>query len=219
MPAAPSATHSAPGRGERTRERVLACAAELFAARGFAPVTMRAIGEAAGLDNSSLYRHFASKSELAMRVLDRAMAGLVADLEPQLAQAPATLEGAVDVAAAGALHLWDHPGTARLVLQWVTASKDAATGFDVSLPADAVGPPSGELFRGIVSLLARARKAGAIRDVAWPEAFVALVGALALRPATYQSFLASQEPRRSRAKARAAWEAEARILARGMLAP
>jgi AcrR family transcriptional regulator len=219
MPASPYEAATPPRRGQLTRERVLEAATALFAARGFAPVTMRAIGDAAGIDNSSLYRHFASKSELARAVLDRAMAGFAARLRSVASTAPATLEGVVDVVAALALHLWDHPETARLILQWVTAARDAATGFDVSLPVDAAGAPSGELYSAVIALLGRARSAGLIRDVPHPEGFVAVVGAITLRPATYRSFLASQEPARSEADARAAWESEVRLLLRALLRP
>jgi len=206
-------------RGARTRERVLQAATELFAARGFAPVTMRAIGDAVGIDNSSLYRHFANKSELARAVLDRAMAefaGEVASVAPSI---PATLDGVIELVTRAALHLWDHPATARLVLQWVTSASDAATGFDVSLPIDAPGAPSGDLYRTLVDLIAAARSGGEIRALAWPEAFVAIVGAVALRPATYGSFLHSQEPKRSDAAARRAWEQEIRRMLSGFLAP
>ncbi|MFQ5416380.1 MAG: hypothetical protein ACE5FL_04930 [Myxococcota bacterium] len=147
------------------------------------------------------------------------MTGIAVPLGGAAAKAPATLAGVVDVVVVAALHLWDHPDTARLLLHWVLSAKDAATGFDVSLPIDAVGAPSGDMFRAIVGLLGRARSAGAIREVAWPEAFVAAVGAIALRPATYRSLLASQEPDRGKAEARIAWESEVRALVRGMLAP
>ncbi len=204
-------------RGELTRERVLQAATELFAARGFAPVTMRAIGEAAGIDNSSLYRHFASKSDIARAVLQRSMLGLAEQVARSAPKAPATLDAVVEVASDAALYLWDHPATARLILHWVTSAKDAATGFDVSLPINAVGAPSGEVYRGVVGLLDRARAAGEIREVAWPDAFVAVMGAVVLRPATFRSLLASQESDRTDDAARRAWADEVRVLLRGVL--
>ncbi len=220
MPRPPPVARSTPSRrGERTRERVLAAATELFAAKGFAPVTMRAIGDAAGIDNSSLYRHFASKSELAREVLDRAMAGLAAPVRECAAATPATLEGVIDLVLTAAVHLWDQPETARLILHWVTSAQDAATGFDVSLPVDTAGTPSGELYRAVVDALARASGARQIREFAWPEAFVGVVGAITLRPATFRSFLASQEPERTDEEARLTWEHEVRCLLRGLLAP
>ncbi|MCP5041092.1 MAG: TetR/AcrR family transcriptional regulator [bacterium] len=220
MPTSPPSPRSTPSkRGEHTRQRVLAAATELFAAKGFAPVTMRAIGDAVGIDNSSVYRHFASKSELAREVLDRAMAALAAQVGEHAADAPATLEGVIDLGLTAALHLWDRPDTARLILHWVTSAKDAATGFDVSLPVDAPGTPSGDLYRVVVDALDRASSARQIREFAWPEAFVGVVGAVTLRPATYRSFLVSQEPERTDEDARLTWECEVRCLLRGLLAP
>jgi AcrR family transcriptional regulator len=53
----------APRRTARRRE-LLAIAAELFAARGFANVTVDEIGDAAGVSGPALYHHFASKEAL-----------------------------------------------------------------------------------------------------------------------------------------------------------
>ncbi|MBW2244501.1 MAG: TetR/AcrR family transcriptional regulator [Deltaproteobacteria bacterium] len=206
-------------RGEQTRERILFSATGLFAARNFAPVTMRAIGEAAGLDNSSLYRHFDSKNDLAQQVLQRAMAGLAMQLLPTVTRESATLDGLVQVLSTASLYFWDHPDAARLVLFWVLSPVDAATGFDVSLPVDTIGEPSGNLYRQIAELVGQAREAGEIRDIAWPDAFVAAMGAVILRPATYGSLLTSQEPECSAADARRAWRTEVRSLVRGILAP
>jgi AcrR family transcriptional regulator len=219
MPRAIASPSPAASRGEISRERVLDAAAALFAERGFASVTMRAIGEAAGLDNSSLYRHFESKSELAGQVLHRAMQRLAAEVAPRIETTPSTRAGIVDLLASIALYFWDEPATARLVLHWVTSARDAKTGFDVSLPALAVGAPSGEVVRGVMRCVAEARAAGEIRDFAMPEAFVTIFGALLLRPATYGDLLASQEPERSGDQARSAWEAEVRALLVRGLAP
>ncbi|MCP5057754.1 MAG: TetR/AcrR family transcriptional regulator [bacterium] len=208
-----------PRRGEQSRERILDAATGLFAARNFAPVTMRAIGEAAGLDNSSLYRHFDSKNDLAREVLQRAMAGLAARLLPTVSRESATLDGVVQVVSTAALYFWDHPDAARLVLFWVLSPVDTATGFDVSLPIDAVGQPSGNVYSQIAELVGRARRAGEIRDIAWPDAFIAAMGAIILRPATRGSLLTSQEPERSDSEARRAWGGEVRSLVRGTLAP
>jgi len=202
-----------------SRERILRAATALFAARGFAPVTMRAIGAEAGLDNSSLYRHFPSKSELARAVLDEAAATLLEELRPTLPAGTETVDALVDAIEAVAAGLWDRPETARLLVHWVMSPRDAATGFDVSLPADTLEAPSGALFRSFTEALARARERGTARDAAWPDTFVTALGALLLRPATRGSLLASHEPARSEEEARRAWLREVRTLARGLLTP
>jgi TetR/AcrR family transcriptional regulator, transcriptional repressor for nem operon len=52
-------------KGEATRKRIIAKAAELFNSRGFEGSSMQDIMEATGLEKGGLYRHFTSKEELA----------------------------------------------------------------------------------------------------------------------------------------------------------
>jgi AcrR family transcriptional regulator len=67
------------------RERVLVAAEQLFAEKGYGPVTLRQIGARAGLNHSSLYHHVpGGKADLFVEVMDRIYArhrtGLVAAL-------------------------------------------------------------------------------------------------------------------------------------------
>ena len=57
--------------GADTREEVLAVSARLFAARGIAGTTMRAIAEECSIKAASLYSHFASKDEIVAEVMRR----------------------------------------------------------------------------------------------------------------------------------------------------
>src|ERR1700684_96433 len=52
-------------KGEQTRQRIIAEAAPLFNQRGFAGCSMQDVMVATGLEKGGLYRHFASKEELA----------------------------------------------------------------------------------------------------------------------------------------------------------
>jgi AcrR family transcriptional regulator len=54
----------------RNRRKVLAAAAELFAARGVAAVSMDDVAAAAGVGKGTLYRRFGDKSGLAAALLD-----------------------------------------------------------------------------------------------------------------------------------------------------
>ncbi|GLK85243.1 TetR/AcrR family transcriptional regulator [Ancylobacter defluvii] len=69
----PVATSDRRGRdGTRTRARIEEAALRLFAARGVAGTSVREIAEAVGVSEGALYRHFASKEELARALfLDR----------------------------------------------------------------------------------------------------------------------------------------------------
>ena len=54
-----------------TREHIVQCAEELFAAQGYRGISMREIAEATGLAKASIYHHFASKKEIYLQVLER----------------------------------------------------------------------------------------------------------------------------------------------------
>src|SRR6478735_8382190 len=83
------------------RDRILDRAIELFAVHGFEAMTMRMLGDAAGLDNSSLYRHFTSKTELANAVLDRVAGDFLAAIEVDIdSSQPVTLDALEAITAA-----------------------------------------------------------------------------------------------------------------------
>jgi AcrR family transcriptional regulator len=56
---------------EPPRERIVACAQDLFHRRGIRGVGVEAIAEAAGTNKMTLYRHFASKDDLVCEYLSR----------------------------------------------------------------------------------------------------------------------------------------------------
>ncbi len=79
---------SAPPRGDHGREprrrdperrqRILAAAADLVAARGYHEVAMTDIGAAAGITGSGIYRHFEGKSDVLVTMFDRVIDDLSA---------------------------------------------------------------------------------------------------------------------------------------------
>ena len=64
-------------RGRRRRERLLDATAELVAERGFHAVGIADIGAAAGVSGSAIYRHFGSKQEILVALLDAVVDGLL----------------------------------------------------------------------------------------------------------------------------------------------
>src|SRR6516165_193745 len=58
------------GRAARPRDRIFACAQDLFHQRGIRGVGVEAIAEAAGTSKMALYRHFDSKDELIVEYLN-----------------------------------------------------------------------------------------------------------------------------------------------------
>jgi AcrR family transcriptional regulator len=55
---------------ERPRERIVACALDLFHRHGIRAVGVEAIAEAAGTNKMTLYRHFGSKDDLILECLN-----------------------------------------------------------------------------------------------------------------------------------------------------
>ena len=207
-------------RGNRSRERILAHAIELFAKHGFDAMTMRQLGDAAGLDNSSLYRHFPSKSALIDAVLDKAAGDAFATIASLINQtSPLTLQTLEDACAALGTYLFDHPAAARLIVHWLMSTGQEHDGAKVAVPATDRQRPGGKLVAALRTQLTEAAKVGRLRKHTQPEALVVLLGAVVLRPATYGYLLKTLEPRRSRNAARAAWEAELRATIRGAFAP
>jgi AcrR family transcriptional regulator len=202
------------------RERILGCAIELFAVHGFEAMTMRMLGDAVGLDNSSLYRHFASKTEIANAVLDRVagdfLAAVGASIDPSR---PATLDALEAIAAAAGAYFFDRPAAARLMVHWVMSAGANGPGFGVSVPANDTNRPGGRLLGLLREWLGEGVRRVAFRKHAMPDAVIILLGAILLRPATYGHLLASIEPKRSRIAARKAWEGELRAAVRGAFAP
>jgi TetR/AcrR family transcriptional repressor of nem operon len=64
-------------KGEITRQRIIEVAAPLFNKRGFAGCSMQDIMDATGLEKGGLYRHFASKEELAAEAFNYALASVM----------------------------------------------------------------------------------------------------------------------------------------------
>ena len=64
--------------GSTGRDQILDAAAELFTRQGYAPTSTRAIAEAVGIRQASLYHHFATKDD----ILDALLSSTVAPVLP-----------------------------------------------------------------------------------------------------------------------------------------
>lgn len=93
---------SAARRTPLTRERVLRAAVDVADARGVEGVTMRAVGEALGVEGMALYRHVANKDELLDGVLETVLAEVSADA----AGLPARAEAGADWRAVVRARVW-----------------------------------------------------------------------------------------------------------------
>jgi AcrR family transcriptional regulator len=89
--AVPSATTRAKRRrlsGAERRERILAGAMKVFAARGYQEASMSAIARAAGITPAVIYDHFSSKADLHIELLERQTEELLAFVAGALQAAP-----------------------------------------------------------------------------------------------------------------------------------
>jgi TetR/AcrR family transcriptional repressor of nem operon len=87
-------------KGEATRERIIVRAAEIFNTRGFAGTALGDIMQATGLEKGGIYRHFASKEELALAAFDYALAQVRSRIQAGIAgksHAADVLHGFIDV--------------------------------------------------------------------------------------------------------------------------
>lgn len=73
--------HPVSARRERTRERLLDAAAQVFARVGFGAASVEAIAEAAGFTRGAFYSNFQSKEHLFLELTDRQFRAQVAALE------------------------------------------------------------------------------------------------------------------------------------------
>ena len=79
-------------KGELTRQRIVAAAAPIFNERGFAGCSMQDVLEATGLEKGGLYRHFASKEELAAEAFAFALNQVVKTRTGDLGHIPGSVE-------------------------------------------------------------------------------------------------------------------------------
>ncbi|MBS0324297.1 MAG: TetR/AcrR family transcriptional regulator, partial [Proteobacteria bacterium] len=75
-------------KGEKTAQRILDVAEELFAHQGYQATTLRDIAHAAGLREPGLYNHFANKEALYNAVLERGLRPLETQINQLLAGKP-----------------------------------------------------------------------------------------------------------------------------------
>jgi AcrR family transcriptional regulator len=79
-------------KGEMTRQRIIEEAAPIFNQRGYEACSIQALMEATGLEKGGIYRHFASKEELAAEAFRFALARVVEVRRQGLGE----IEGAVE---------------------------------------------------------------------------------------------------------------------------
>jgi AcrR family transcriptional regulator len=97
----PATNSGRPTKGERTREAIMAAAADLFRERGFRETSLADIWAAAGVSGPAIYRYFNSKGELLSVLIEEAALlwrGTVDGVLNEDTSALVTLERLIDAA-------------------------------------------------------------------------------------------------------------------------
>jgi AcrR family transcriptional regulator len=100
-------------KGERTAQRILDVAEELFAAKGYDGTSLRQIADRAGIKQPGLYNHFAGKQALYEAVLFRALNPMAEALSSHMESA-SSLREYTDLPAIMTDLLLEHPQMAAL---------------------------------------------------------------------------------------------------------
>ncbi len=113
--------------GERTAERILDAAEELFAERGYNGTTLRDVATRVGVRPPSLYNHFASKDALYAAVLERGIGPLIELLARSAAASAAEAYDPGGLVSDAMAILARRPGLPRLVLHETLAGGQRLT--------------------------------------------------------------------------------------------
>ena len=113
-----------PSKGERTAQRILDVAEDLFARQGYDGTSLRQIARGASIQEPGLYNHFGGKQALYEAVLYRALNPMTRALEEHLKKASA-LRDYTDLPAIMTDRLLDHPQMAALFQQAMQSDSDS----------------------------------------------------------------------------------------------
>jgi len=104
-------------KAERTHERILAAAEEIFAEDGFAEARLEDVAERVGIQRTGLFYYYRDKDALYRAVLERVFGGLLSRIQQAIAAPqplPRRLEAAVN---AWVDYVAERPSTARILLR------------------------------------------------------------------------------------------------------
>jgi len=109
----------------KRREQLLDTAAKLFAAHGYAGATTSQIARAAGVTEPIIYRHFESKRDLFIALIERTSDDTISLWEQELASAPEPAERIKRLLRANPMVANRGKGVYRVIVQAMTEVEDA----------------------------------------------------------------------------------------------
>lgn len=160
----------------RSADKILDATLGVIVAEGPDAASLRRIGSAAGLHNSSLFHHYPSKQAIHDALAERTIAAARDRLVPPLAGDPPRIEGLLAGLGDLAEHLAAHPEEASYLAHALLGGTAGAFAHARERVGDA-------LLRPIWEWLRRARDAGEIRPVRPQPATLQLMGLVLLEPA------------------------------------
>ena len=157
-----------------SRDKILDCAEQLFARRGFAGIGLSEVAEGVGLGKSSLFHHFASKAELYAAVVARILDRIEDRLMRALAAGGSPVERFDRWIVALIDLLAEHPTHARLLLRSLFED-DELTG---ALPAERQAKNTiHRIAAAGAALLKEGMEAGVFRPASVGHTLQTLIGA------------------------------------------
>ena len=111
-----------------TRDRIIDAASELFASKGYTASSTREIARNAGIDESTLFRHFRNKVGLAGAVLGAGLLAVTREMSKEIL-------AKVDLATAAELYAkwYLQRFNPRLIRLWTTLAVEAPEAFEIPL--------------------------------------------------------------------------------------
>jgi AcrR family transcriptional regulator len=166
---------------EETREHIVQGAAQVFAQKGYEGATTRAIAQAAGVNEVTLFRHFGNKKNIFMAVIERfsALPGLEMAMKDQL-----TGDYRQDLTKLGTHFLTTMLKQRKAILMSLCAAE--------RLPEirDVVAQPPTQQQQMLSSYLRQQIERGAVRDLPSPELAAKMFFGILFEFAISQSLIA-----------------------------
>lgn len=106
-----------PDLESRRKAEILAVAARVFAAQGFAGTQVQTIADQLGVGNGTVYRYFATKEELFLAAVERGLAELTEQIEPLMTAELEPVETVRQVVTAYLRFFHRRPEMAELFIQ------------------------------------------------------------------------------------------------------
>jgi AcrR family transcriptional regulator len=159
-----------------SKDKILDVAEALFARSGYAGVGLREVAETVGLRKSTLFHHFASKTQLYSEVLGRVVGRIDVQVRPALVSASGSCMDRLEASVEALIDaLAQHPGSARLLLRGLF--EDNQFPPEAASETEPVERALALLIEAFQELAREGIDSGELRPVSVPDAIQTVIGA------------------------------------------